>query len=274
MATAAADILAGYAVAGLGNGKALPWLLIATICLYGGGVVLNDYFDRDLDAVERPERPIPSGRVQPLAAARFGFVLLAAGITAASLATSSSGAVAAIIALFVLIYDQWGKNQAVLGPVNMGVCRGLNLILGMSAVPATINSRWYLGLLPLIYICGVTALSRGEVHGGSRTTVLFSLLCVLSVLAGALILTLTSGHQSLAGGGILLVLGWRIVPPFWRAYKDSQPAAIRNAVKIGVLSLVFLDAVIGAAYAGSLYGLLVLIAALLAGRLARVFAVT
>jgi len=274
LATAAADILAGYAVAGLGNGKALPWLLIATICLYGGGVVLNDYFDRDLDAVERPERPIPSGRVQPLAAARFGFVLLAAGITAASLATSSSGAVAAIIALFVLIYDQWGKNQAVLGPVNMGVCRGLNLILGMSAVPATINSRWYLGLLPLIYICGVTALSRGEVHGGSRTTVLFSLLCVLSVLAGALILTLTSGHQSLAGGGILLVLGWRIVPPFWRAYKDSQPAAIRNAVKIGVLSLVFLDAVIGAAYAGSLYGLLVLIAALLAGRLARVFAVT
>src|SRR5688572_14019874 len=89
--TAIADVLAGYAVAAaVGSaieGAALAWLMISTACLYAGGVVLNDFFDRDIDAVERPERPIPSGRVAPGVAAAFGGVLLALGVAAAALAT-------------------------------------------------------------------------------------------------------------------------------------------------------------------------------------------
>src|ERR1035438_580750 len=52
--TAAADVLAGCAAAQLASGEAhvLPWLLASTCCLYGGGIVLNDFFDRNLDAVE------------------------------------------------------------------------------------------------------------------------------------------------------------------------------------------------------------------------------
>ena len=71
--TAIADVLAGYAVAGRSNPRALPWLIGATVCLYAGGVVLNDFFDRHLDAVERPERPIPSGRVPASSAAALGW---------------------------------------------------------------------------------------------------------------------------------------------------------------------------------------------------------
>ena len=44
--TALADVLAGFAVAGLLNQAALPWLLLATACLYGGGIVLNDEIGR------------------------------------------------------------------------------------------------------------------------------------------------------------------------------------------------------------------------------------
>jgi 4-hydroxybenzoate polyprenyltransferase len=47
--TAIADVLAGYAVAGRGRPEALPWLIAASVCLYAGGVVLNDFFDRNLD---------------------------------------------------------------------------------------------------------------------------------------------------------------------------------------------------------------------------------
>src|SRR5688572_8675799 len=61
--TALGDVLAGFAIAGLRHPERLPWLLLSSCCLYAGGVVLNDVFDRDLDRVERPERPIPSGRV-------------------------------------------------------------------------------------------------------------------------------------------------------------------------------------------------------------------
>src|SRR5690606_33216233 len=73
--TAIADILAGFAVSGAavqllspGNEESmnlwipLMWLILATIGLYGGGVVFNDVFDAELDKKERPERPIPSGR--------------------------------------------------------------------------------------------------------------------------------------------------------------------------------------------------------------------
>ena len=70
--TALADVLAGFAIAGLGNRAALPWLLLATAALYAGGIVLNDVFDRDIDSSERPERPIPSGRVSVAAAAALG----------------------------------------------------------------------------------------------------------------------------------------------------------------------------------------------------------
>src|SRR5215213_5958422 len=51
VATALADVLAGFALAGLGNRSALPWLLLATAALYAGGIVLNDVFDRELDRI-------------------------------------------------------------------------------------------------------------------------------------------------------------------------------------------------------------------------------
>ena len=119
--TAVADVLAGYAVSGRSNPAALPWLIGATACLYAGGVVLNDYFDRHLDAVERPERPLPSGRVPAGAAAALGGGLLVAGIGLAARATLAAGVVAAVTAGMILLYDRWGKRHAILGPMNMGL---------------------------------------------------------------------------------------------------------------------------------------------------------
>src|SRR5262245_66670484 len=115
VATALGDVLAGYAVAGLANHAALPWLLVSTACLYAGGVVLNDFFDRDIDRVERPERPIPSGRVTPRSAATIGLLLLAAGVLAASIATVAAGVIGGSIAFCVLLYDAWSKPRPIAG---------------------------------------------------------------------------------------------------------------------------------------------------------------
>ena len=60
-------------------------LVFSTIGLYGGGVVFNDVFDAELDKIERPERPIPSGLIKKAYAALFGIMLLIAGITSAAL---------------------------------------------------------------------------------------------------------------------------------------------------------------------------------------------
>ena len=176
--TATADVLAGCAAAGAGQPSALPWLLASTVCLYGGGIVLNDFFDRNLDAVERPERPIPSGRISASAAGTIGFALLAVGFGLSWLATPTAMAVAAAISGSVLLYDIWGKHQRFIGPVNMGMCRALNLLLGMAAVPSAVGSHLPLALLPLVYIAAVTALSRGEVRGGKRMVAAFSIAAI------------------------------------------------------------------------------------------------
>jgi len=111
--TAIADVLAGYAVAGRAQPRALPWLITASVCLYAGGVVLNDFFDRAVDAVERPERPIPGGRVSAARAATLGAVLLMAGVAAAGEASGVSAGVAAAIAAFVVGYDARAKRYAI-----------------------------------------------------------------------------------------------------------------------------------------------------------------
>jgi 4-hydroxybenzoate polyprenyltransferase len=272
--TALADVLAGYAVAGLGQPRALPWLLLSTAGLYAGGIVLNDFFDRRLDAVERPERPIPSGRVPARAAAVFGGTLLAAGIIAASAATGPSGLIALAIACAVLAYDAAAKQHAVFGPLTMGTCRALNLLLGVSAVPAVLMSEWPIAAIPLAYITAVTLLSRGEVRGGTRTAALAVLLLLTGVLMALAALSL--GSAGPAGWGLLLTLflTWRVIPPFWRASRRADAASIRDAVRAGVLSLVLVDAIIGAAYAGMIYSLVVLATAVVATSLARLFPVT
>jgi len=272
--TAVADGLAGFAVAGSADTSTLPWLLAASACLYAGGVALNDFFDRELDLRERPERPIPSGRVRPAGAAAIGAALLATGVLAASLVNHVSATIALATAAFVVLYDAWGKHRMFFGPVNMGVCRGLNLLLGISVVSGAAAERWYLALIPFIYICGVTALSRGEVHGGKRPVAVFSLVSLVLVLAALAAVAIGAGDQTWWALALTLLFGWRVLPSFLQAYRDPHPAPIRNAVRTGVLSLVLLDAVIGGAFAGMLYSLLILATAILAIALAKLFAVT
>ena len=272
--TALADVLAGYGVAGLGNAAALPWLLVATACLYSGGVTLNDFFDRRLDQVERPERPIPSGRVPAAIAGTIGGLLLVAGVLAASCASRTAGAIALAIAGLALIYDAWGKHGRVTGPVTIASCRGLNLLLGVAAVPPLVATAWPVTALPFGYIAAITVLSRGEVHGGNRAVATLSLGAIATVVAALFVMSFRTPHSVALALGFALLLGWRVLPPLWRARQSGAPQDIRSAVRAGVLSLVLLDAAIGAVYAGAPYGLLILALAPIAWLLARPFAVT
>jgi 4-hydroxybenzoate polyprenyltransferase len=271
--TALADVLAGFAVAGLAAPTALPWLLVSTACLYAGGIVLNDVFDRHLDRQERPERPIPSGRITAARAATCGGALLALGVLTAASATAESLRVALVIVAAILVYDAWSKRRWI-GPVNMGICRGLNLLLGMSAAPGTIAAFWPLSLLSVAYIAGVTLVSRGEVSGGRRPPTMIALALVSAALGGLLLVGATARASAWSAFALIALLAWRVLPPFSRAARDPSPEAARAAVRTGVLSLVLVDAAVAAAFAGMIYSLAVLATAALAGRMARQFAVT
>ncbi|WP_282948687.1 SCO3242 family prenyltransferase [Cellulomonas endometrii] len=157
------DTLAGAGAAGHPLTPRRLALPAASVCLYAGGMALNDWADREVDAVERPERPVPSGRISPPRA-----LAVAAGLGAAGVALAAVGggrralAVAVPLAGCVWLYDAVLKDTPA-GPVAMAACRGLDVLLGAgtghlrAALPAAAALA--------AHTAGVTVLSRGEVHG-------------------------------------------------------------------------------------------------------------
>jgi 4-hydroxybenzoate polyprenyltransferase len=272
--TAYADILAGYAAALTATPAALPFLLLATTGLYGGGVVFNDVFDARLDAEERPERPIPSGTVSMTAAVILGAALLAAGILSAWRWSLLSATVAAGIVMAALLYNRFGKHHSLVGPINMGLCRSLNLLLGVTAGSRITGFHWLLAGIPLCYIAGITSLSAGEVKGGTRGAAIVS---SFWLLAAAVLLLALAISEGLRAGWCLpfaAVLLFRFSGPFRRAIHSLTAEAIRSAVKTGILSLILLNASLAAVFAGPWYAVGVLMLYLPAILLAKIFAVT
>lgn len=284
--TSWADVLAGFAASGsimflntegqsvLTTLVPLAWLLVATTGLYGGGVVFNDIFDAELDSQERPERPIPSGRASRQGATLLGSLLLLVGVVAAFQVSWLSAVLAPGIAVAALLYDAFGKHHPVLGPLNMGVCRGGNLLLGISVVPAMVGEYWFLALIPIVYIAAITAISRGEVHGTKGNTGIIALLLIGIVIAGLVGLGLLKDYEVLAALPFLALFAGRVLLPLIKAVREPTPNQIRIAVKAGVLSLIVLDATVAAGFSSLLYGLLVLSLLPLSIALAQIFAVT
>lgn len=280
--TAWADILAGFAASGSvvfsspspSHLISLGWLLLATTGLYGGGVVFNDVFDAELDALERPERPIPSGRASRNKAILLGIILLVGGIVASAQVSSLSATISFGTATAALIYDAYGKHHSFFGPLNMGICRGSNLMLGVSVASPMLTEYWFLALLPIVYIAAITTLSRGEVHGGKSGTGIIALLLIGSVLAGFLALGLLDSYHLLTALPFVILLAVRVCIPFIKSVTQPSPENIRIAVRAGVLSLIILNATLAAGFAGLSYGLLVLCLLPISMVLAQKFAVT
>jgi 4-hydroxybenzoate polyprenyltransferase len=275
--TAWADVLAGVAASGfalLVNPVPVIWLLLATTGLYGGGVVFNDVFDAELDAKERPERPIPSGRATIWGATVLGSVLLTIGVFAAAQVSLLSMAIAIGVAAAALLYDAYGKHHPFFGPLNMGICRGGNLLLGVSILSPMLRESWYLALIPITYIAAITAISQGEVHGGKRSTGVIALMLMAVVITGLLGLAWLNKTYLFAVLPFVILLSVRVLLPFMQAVRQPTAEHIRTAVRSGVLSLIVLDATLSCSFAGLSYGLLVLILLPVSMVLARIFAVT
>jgi 4-hydroxybenzoate polyprenyltransferase len=284
--TAWADILAGYAAAGLVGASdpntvySLFWLLLATTGLYGGGVVFNDVLDAKLDAKERPERPIPSGRSSVQEGVLLGIGLLTVGIIAAAQVSLLSAGIATAIALAALLYDSLGKHHVLSAPLNMSLCRGGNLLLGVSAMPAMVQERLYLAAIPILYITAITLISRGEVHGGSRAAGIISLGLLALVCGGLIELNpaFEDGATPSYDVSLMLPFGvfWAmsVFPAFMKATCEPSPELIRLAVRSGVISLIALDSAIAAGFSHWTYGLVILSLLPLSRLLAKQFAVT
>lgn len=279
--TAIADILAGAAIAGAftaGAGTdfgALGLLTLATTGLYAGGIVFNDIFDLETDREERPERMLPSGKVSLASATAFGGGLLLLGVFSAFLVAPLSGLIAVAVAALALCYDRFGKHSPVLGPLNMGLCRAGNLLLGVSLSPAALAEYWWIGVVPVLFISAVTLTSQKEAVGSNRQSILAALGIDVGILA--LLLALSRFTSFGLRSALIFVVLWfstNAVAKI-RAIRLNTPTNIKLAVKTGVLSLIPLDASLAAGFSDSLpTGLLVLLLLPCSLLLAKRFAVT
>jgi len=289
--TSVADVLAGIAiagyffpqsiipgwhtVAGAAGMSQFPVLLlcISTIGLYSGGIILNDVFDAELDAKERPERPIPAGLISKKAAAIFGGIWFFIGIFAAGMYSKESQYLAVAIMVSCLIYDKYLKHHSLFGPLSMGLCRGLNLLLGMSIMLDKVQELWYLGIVPIIYIAAITMISRGEVHGGGKKTLWFAGALYFFVIACISYFAFKNG-QLLVTLIFLAAFAMMILVPLFRAMQNPIGPNIGKAVKSGVIALILMNAAWASAFGVFQIGLFIVILLPISLLLSKAFAVT
>jgi 4-hydroxybenzoate polyprenyltransferase len=280
--TSFSDVLAGVFIARSGGFHVRDLALVAaSACLYSAGMALNDFFDRRLDAVERPERPIPSGAIPAKGAAAFGFGLLALGLLATLAAGPRSWIVGATLAASILLYDALAK-ATVFGPIVMGACRLLNVTLGLSAVDgsATLSALPAAALLlPAglgLYTAVLTSLARAEVDtvAPRRHAAVVAAIGTLAVLYVVLLAaTATAGLEApaLVFYAYLLVRGARVFAP---VVAVAAAAAVRRAIGGGILLMPAIDAAAVASLGHLLPAVIVLAAAAPAHLLRRRFAMS
>ncbi len=267
--TAFADICLAAAATGLIPDRPGAFLavLAASGCLYLSGMAFNDYFDRHEDAKTLPFRPIPSGRVSPGTALILGAVLMLAGALSAAAAGDFAfpreryfvpSGVAGLLILAILLYDAWLKRTP-FGPVGMGLCRFLNVLLGLSAAPTAVPLElvYHLAGVVGVYIVGVTWFARTEETQSNRRQLrLAAVVMLVGVLAGLAVPV----HFPLPNRpdwnapwyfpylvvGFLFYVGVPVV----RAVRRPEPKVVQAAVKRSILGLVALDAVLATAFVG------------------------
>ncbi|MBB4903805.1 SCO3242 family prenyltransferase [Actinophytocola algeriensis] len=264
--TVIGDTVAGAAAAGRplrGRRLLLP---LSSASFYWAGMALNDWADRKLDAVERPERPIPSGRVSPDQALAVAGGLTAAGL---GLARAAGGRdtlkIAVPLAAAVWAYDTVLKKTAA-GPAGMAACRALDVLMGAGAgnVRKALPSAMAVGG----HTYGVTALSRGEVHGASPRTARAAFAGTVATAATSIIGARTWRDRlaALAFSGAYSGLVGRAQ---YDAAQDPSAQKVRSATMAGIHGMVPLQAAL-AARRGSLLGAVAVAAALpVAKRLAK-----
>ncbi len=250
--TAMADIVLGRMFV---NGRTLePYpefftVLAASCALYLSGMVFNDFFDVAQDTAERPTRPIPSGKVSRRSAMILGVVLMLVGIGTAATLSTPTLVVAITLAVMILGYDGYLKRTP-LGPLAMGSCRFLNVMLGAAAsydrlfqLMARPHLVVAIGLG--VYIIGVTWFARTEAKASSRNQLTGALVVVnlgLAVLVGLMLTWPNEGDVQRA----LFLLAMVVVSLNMRAVsaiRVATPVAVQYMIKIFLLNYVMACAV-------------------------------
>lgn len=279
--TALADVWAGCFFV-IGAGRSPDWpvlalLLVASGCLYAGGIALNDIFDLEWDRVHRPERPLPSGAIPLRHAVALVLGLFVVALAASGMSGPRSALLCAVLILAIVSYTRLSKKFAPLAAANMGLCRSLNLLLGATAIPAAFTAvpvastaipaastavpvAWSTAWLPAavlgMYIYLVTLVSRME-DSAVRPRYL-ALLLTLVVLVPLTSVVAYREDRVLFGAAVLACLAILLISKGVRAWRERTPPAIGRFIGTSIKGIVLLDAALVIGTGHLAYGLVCL----------------
>jgi 4-hydroxybenzoate polyprenyltransferase len=266
--TTPSNILAGYFAAVTTTTTAaaeadevhLIALMVSSGLLYIAGIVLNDYFDIEIDKKERPSRPLPSGKISKGSALTIAIVALLIANTIALVVGPISLAISLTLTLLIIAYD-YQLKYTVIGPFAMGGTRFLNVIFGASPVLLYIDNHSVaiVGAAAsslFFYVSSITILSKKEV-GNERPNSTLVILIVFGVILAIVPL------------GVLLQLEWTFLLNLsifaavtivtFRQYIAKEVPSVQKAVRNMVISIIILDSIFVTGTAGLPNGLATLL---------------
>jgi hypothetical protein len=231
------NVLAGTILGGGSAGSARTLLVaLAMSMFYVGGMYLNDYCDRDIDARERPERPIPRGEISQTAVAIIGYALLALGI--ALMAGFGIGAAVASLALAAAIvaYDWFHKGNPV-APLVMGLCRGLIYCAAGAAAGGGFAGMPGIAAIALVaYTAGLTYAARQESLGTVGN------LWPLLLLAAPMIVTWPAVQHGIVGIAVYVAVIANAGVALYLLARRPVPKSVPYAVGLLIAGLSLVDA--------------------------------
>ncbi len=308
--TSCADVLAGMCIAGGAAHSFVQHPLAAivgasaSIMLYWSGMALNDVFDIEEDRQADRPGPIVSGRIDWRTARNAGIALMVLGVLASVVAYACMPpvawqqalmplAVAILLAFSILAYDGPLK-KTILAPAVMGLCRALNMGLGVVIVMSALGTRIEpTALWPLlghgVYVTGFTIAARKESDAKQMRWRL--ILGWLVAAAGISIFALGSYSYPGRAFGLgvaddsrssldssrytyAILFGLLSLPLARRAYESIatlEPRRLGLAIKQAIVTILFFDGVIALHYSGSLPGILICLLVIPSTLLGRFF---
>jgi 4-hydroxybenzoate polyprenyltransferase len=204
---------------------------------------LNDAFDADIDRHERPERPIPSGRVGSQMVFAYGGIMLAASVFGLAIAGILSGSglfpagAGVLLAVLIVIYN-WRHKDNPLSPIIMGLCRVLvYVIAGLCVTTDPPAALWIGAFLLLCHLIGLTYIAKQESLG--RIANLWPLL----FLAAPLVAGIAFSAREPVGVFLWLALIAAVLTSL-RFIARRGPGDISRAVTTLIASISLLDSLL------------------------------
>ena len=163
--TAFSNVLIGYffIISFYSEFNSLPFLLVTSGLLFSAGMIFNDIFDLKIDKKERPNRPLPSGKISQQKALFLGIIFVIIANIFAFIVGYESLLLSLIMTGIIISYNYRLKFSSFLGILSLCVIRFLNVLLGFSII--TLSYEIILFAIPIaIFVGGISILAKNEIN--------------------------------------------------------------------------------------------------------------